>query len=489
MNPAERDATRILRRLARQDRAVSESLTVRSFEAGETVCKSWDTANSLYLVVSGRVQLFRTTRNKRRLAVATLGPGSMLGEESWLGGTQVATYAVALERCILWAFPTQRVRELSSTNAMFGFGLMQAMGQRLMEAENRLEQVAFNNVASRLAAYVDCFAPHLAAASIVGTSGAGISGALASLTSPELVQGFSELVRGAGLESCVVLVDGLDEFPRTANDPDQAVALLAPLLGTLSLIENPGLAFRFFLPQELEPTLRDRGWFRVDRLHISRIAWKDSKILALIRQRLTHFSDREPPYEDVAQLCTDELARLINDELVALATGSPRAALILGNMLLQSHCQQPNPLELIALETWRQVKTQWPAHREDFVMEEGYTTDVRPEGARPGDAPVLRIEEERHLVWLGSHDITSEIGLQDYRVLVCLYQYQDRVCTKDLLVETAWPQATKEGVADQAIAASIARLRRMLRQYAQGVEYIETIRGHGYRLHPGGIEA
>jgi CRP/FNR family cyclic AMP-dependent transcriptional regulator len=152
VNPAERDATRILRRLARQDRAVSESLTVRSFEAGETVCKSWDMANSLYLVLGGRVQLFRTTRNRRRLAVATLGSGTMFGEESLLGGPQVATYAVALERCTLWVFPTQRVLEISSTNAMFGFGLMQAMGQRLMEAENRLEQVAFNTVASRLAA-------------------------------------------------------------------------------------------------------------------------------------------------------------------------------------------------------------------------------------------------------------------------------------------------------------------------------------------------
>ena len=131
---------------------MSESLTVRSFEADETVCTSWDMANSLFLVVSGRVQLFRRTRKRRRLAVATLGPGSMFGEESLLGGPGVATYAVALEGCTLWIFPTQRVIEISSTNAMFGFGLMQAMGQRLMEAENRLEQMAFNTVASRLAA-------------------------------------------------------------------------------------------------------------------------------------------------------------------------------------------------------------------------------------------------------------------------------------------------------------------------------------------------
>jgi CRP-like cAMP-binding protein len=48
--------------------------------------------------------------------------------------------------------PRQQALEISSTDAMFGFGLMQAMGQRVMEAENRLEQMAYSTIASRLAA-------------------------------------------------------------------------------------------------------------------------------------------------------------------------------------------------------------------------------------------------------------------------------------------------------------------------------------------------
>ncbi|MGD9047328.1 MAG: Crp/Fnr family transcriptional regulator [Anaerolineae bacterium] len=131
---------------------MSESLTARSFEAGEMVCRSREMASSLYFVVSGRVQIFRTTRNDRRFVVATLGPGSMFGEESVLGGSQTFSSAVALEQCTLWVFPKNRAMEISSTNAMFGFGLMQAMGQRLEEAENRLELMAFGSVASRLAA-------------------------------------------------------------------------------------------------------------------------------------------------------------------------------------------------------------------------------------------------------------------------------------------------------------------------------------------------
>jgi CRP-like cAMP-binding protein len=48
--------------------------------------------------------------------------------------------------------PRQSALEISSNEAMFGFGLMQAMGKRVVEAENRLEQMAYSTIAARLAA-------------------------------------------------------------------------------------------------------------------------------------------------------------------------------------------------------------------------------------------------------------------------------------------------------------------------------------------------
>jgi CRP-like cAMP-binding protein len=148
----ERDVTEIIGRLAQQNKKVGDSLTVRSFQPGETVCRAEEMANSLFLVAGGRVQLYRTTRDGRRFVIATLGPGSVFGEDSILGGQGPDTHAVALERCTIWTMPRQRALEISSTDAMFGFGLMQAMGHRVMEAENRLEQMAYSTISSRLAA-------------------------------------------------------------------------------------------------------------------------------------------------------------------------------------------------------------------------------------------------------------------------------------------------------------------------------------------------
>jgi CRP/FNR family transcriptional regulator, cyclic AMP receptor protein len=152
MKPNDRSVTKIFGRLAQQNKAVGESFIVRSFAAGEAVTEPEEMACSLFLVASGRVQLYRITPDGRRFVIATLGPGSLFGEDSLLGGDAPDTYAVALEPCTIWTMPRQDALELSSREAMFGFGLIQAMGQRLMEAENRLEQMAYSTISARLAA-------------------------------------------------------------------------------------------------------------------------------------------------------------------------------------------------------------------------------------------------------------------------------------------------------------------------------------------------
>jgi CRP-like cAMP-binding protein len=109
-------------------------------------------AESVFLVTNGRVQLYRVGRDGRRLAVGTLGPGSMFGEASLLGEESPVMQAVSLESCTIWILPGKAALEISASDAMLGFGFVQALGQRVRETEDRLEQMAYSPVASRLAA-------------------------------------------------------------------------------------------------------------------------------------------------------------------------------------------------------------------------------------------------------------------------------------------------------------------------------------------------
>ncbi len=385
-----------------------------------------------------------------------------------------------------------QLRPLHHVQALLHAGVAALLNEAARDARIS-DALASPDAASRLGAYTARFAPHLAS-----TMPAGAANALDGLGSLALLRGFANLIREAGLDSCAVLVDGLDEFPLTASDLGQAIPFLAPLLGTLPLIECPGLAFKFFLPQELEPALRSCSWFRVDRLHLWRIAWQEDNLSLLLGQRLTHASQRQPPYQGLGQLCEDALAQAITGELLALAEGLPRVALILANRLLQSHCQQPDPADLIALETWQAVRRAWQERRADFVSA---LDDMEPETAGPAPSPsaappalpILRIDEARGLVWLGEREIRSAVNPQDYAVLLCLYRHRAEVCSKDVIAQEAWPEEASEGITDQAIAASIARLRRVLEKFAPHGDYIETVRGKkrtmgGYRLYPEGFQ-
>jgi CRP-like cAMP-binding protein len=152
MELRDRNATTIFDQLFQQNKSVGESFTSRSFRAGDTVCEGDEMVTLLFMVASGRVQLYRTTGDGRRFVIATLGPGTVFGEASLLGGQGPDTRAVALEAGTVWVMPAKQAIEISSTDALFGFGLMQAMGQRVAEAESRLEQMAYSTIAARLAA-------------------------------------------------------------------------------------------------------------------------------------------------------------------------------------------------------------------------------------------------------------------------------------------------------------------------------------------------
>ena len=94
----------------------------------------------------------------------------------------------------------------------------------------------------------------------------------------------------------------------------------------------------------------------------------------------------------------------------------------------------------------------------------------------------LRIDRESRRVFIGDEEIDPPLSLPQYRLLEMLYINNGRVCTRDTVVETVWPDVVGEGVSEQAIDALVRRLRDRLAEYDPDIQYIVTVRGHGFRL-------
>lgn len=94
----------------------------------------------------------------------------------------------------------------------------------------------------------------------------------------------------------------------------------------------------------------------------------------------------------------------------------------------------------------------------------------------------LRLDPESRRVFVRGTEVNPPLSLPQYRLLELLFVNAGRICTRDHVIETVWPEAMGEGVSEQAIDALIRRLRDRLAELDPDTQYIVTVRGHGFRL-------
>lgn len=96
--------------------------------------------------------------------------------------------------------------------------------------------------------------------------------------------------------------------------------------------------------------------------------------------------------------------------------------------------------------------------------------------------PGLRLETETRQVWVNNKVIDPPLSLHQYRLLHALWELGGGVVTREAIINIVWPEASGEGVSEQAIDALVRRLRERIEECDAEYRYIVTVRGHGFRL-------
>lgn len=94
----------------------------------------------------------------------------------------------------------------------------------------------------------------------------------------------------------------------------------------------------------------------------------------------------------------------------------------------------------------------------------------------------LRLDKETRQVAINGVLTDPPLSLHQYRLLEVLWDAGGGVVTRDQIIEAVWPEASSEGVSEQAIDALVRRLRERIEECDQEFRYIVTVRGHGFRL-------
>jgi DNA-binding response OmpR family regulator len=94
----------------------------------------------------------------------------------------------------------------------------------------------------------------------------------------------------------------------------------------------------------------------------------------------------------------------------------------------------------------------------------------------------LRMDPQAHRVWVGEREVDPPLSPPQYRLLELIYQNPVKVVTREQIIGAVWPESEGEGVSEQAIDALVRRLRERLAEIDPEHGYIQTVRGHGFRL-------
>lgn len=143
--------TQALTTMREEDPAFNKLVSIKQIERGQVVASTEDLSRKMFVLMSGRVNMVCTNNEGRRLVIASLEPGAIFGEGALDNADDPNVFVEAADRVSVWVIPATEARNMTIQYPILGWGLLQTYGERLLQVENSLEDVAYKKLPERLA--------------------------------------------------------------------------------------------------------------------------------------------------------------------------------------------------------------------------------------------------------------------------------------------------------------------------------------------------
>lgn len=172
------------------------------FEGNQTVFLEGDQARGLYVVISGRVKVFKLSPSGREQTLMIMGPGEPVGEVAVLSGEAYPASAETLEASEALYIPRQAFLDLVSREPEVALRLLAALSARLRAFASLIEDLSLRDVAERLAVHLLSLASEENSEQIVDLEVTKTQLSAAVGTVPEtLSRAFQQLSRSGAVET------------------------------------------------------------------------------------------------------------------------------------------------------------------------------------------------------------------------------------------------------------------------------------------------
>lgn len=136
---------------ARTLAALGARVVPRTVGEGFVLFRTGDAPSGLYLVLEGRVRIFRTSSDGREQTLAVEGAGRPVAELPLVDGGPYPATAVTMTPARLAFLPRADFVHAVRSDPDVAAAIVRALGQRLRHLVQLVETVAFRDVAARLA--------------------------------------------------------------------------------------------------------------------------------------------------------------------------------------------------------------------------------------------------------------------------------------------------------------------------------------------------
>jgi CRP-like cAMP-binding protein len=144
----------MFRRVAPDDRArLAAVASLRDFDKGAMLFSEGDPPDFLYVVVAGRVKVFKTTARGSDVILELFGPGDPVGAVAIYESRPYPASAIALEPTTCMLVPRQAFFTLLERHPTLVRGLLVGLTHRLVELTNRLTELSGGRIEARLARF------------------------------------------------------------------------------------------------------------------------------------------------------------------------------------------------------------------------------------------------------------------------------------------------------------------------------------------------
>jgi len=124
------------------------------YKKNQTIFAEGDDGNGLYVVLSGRVKVFKLSHEGKEQILHIIGPGKPFGEVAVFAGEHFPAHAQAMEETKSFFIPRNAFIDVIKKNPSLAMNMLAMLSRRLRKFTALVEDLSLKEVPGRLSAYL-----------------------------------------------------------------------------------------------------------------------------------------------------------------------------------------------------------------------------------------------------------------------------------------------------------------------------------------------